>query len=46
MHCFVRRGVLEVKIEIGEKKKSSTRDLSYLIFGDYGSKSVDTGAVN
>ena len=26
--------------------KSSTRDSSYLIFGDSGSKSVDTGAVN
>ena len=25
---------------------SSTRDLSYLIFGDSSSKSVDTGAVN
>ena len=45
--CYCK--ILEVKIEIGGGK-SSTRDLnydlSYLIFGDSGSKSVDTGAVN
>ena len=40
--CYCK--MLEVKIKIGGK--SSTRNSSYLIFGDSGSKSVDTGAVN
>ena len=42
--CYCK--TLEVKIKIGGGAEVARATLSYLIFGDSGSKSVDTGAVN